>query len=354
MDHKVTDKNMNSLLPFVAPGTAVRDGIDNVLRANTGGLFVFASKEKLTHILDGGFEIDCPFSPNYLYELAKMDGAIILSEDGSRILIANGQLSPDTSIPSSETGMRHRTAERTAKQIGALVIAISQRRNVITLYKSNQRYVLRDISVMLTKSNVALATLDKYKNVLEQDLMALSILEYDDLVTYADVLNVFHRVEMVLKIKAELLEYLKELGIEGRLIKLQMDEILYDLEKEIQWLIKDYSYSRNISSADICHILESFTEAKVLEEVHILRLLGYTTQINELDSKKARGYRNLAKISKLPPAVIENLVEYFKDFATIAKAPVEELDKVDGIGAVRAKKIYDGLKSIKAKFLEQQ
>ena len=138
MDNKkLGEQTMSKMLSFIAPGTTIRDGIENVLRANTGGLIVLGYNEKVKGIVDGGFQINCPFSPSYLYELSKMDGAIILNDKGNKILIANAQLTPDTSIPSQETGMRHRTAERVAKQTGNLVIAISQRRNVITLYYGN-------------------------------------------------------------------------------------------------------------------------------------------------------------------------------------------------------------------------
>ncbi len=156
---------MSEVLQFIAPGTPIREGIENVLRANTGGLIVVGYNEKVKGIVDGGFQINRPFSPSFLYELAKMDGAIILNESGNKILFANAQLAPDSDIPSSETGMRHRTAERVAKQTKTLVIAISQRRNVITLYQGNFRYALRDISFILTKANQAIQTLEKYKAV---------------------------------------------------------------------------------------------------------------------------------------------------------------------------------------------
>src|SRR5574342_288511 len=233
MENKKTGEvTISDVLQLIAPGTPLREGIDNVLRANTGGLIVIGYNEKVKSIVDGGFEINCPFSPSFLYELAKMDGAIILNETGSKILFANAQLAPDSDIASSETGMRHRTAERVAKQTKALVIAISQRRNVITLYQGNFRYALKDIAVILTKANQAIQTLEKYKTVLEQSITNLSILEVEESVTYNDFLLVLHRFEMVLKIKNELLTYLHELGTEGRLIRLQMNEILTELEDE--------------------------------------------------------------------------------------------------------------------------
>ncbi|MFE8698574.1 DNA integrity scanning diadenylate cyclase DisA [Cytobacillus sp. FJAT-53684] len=348
---KLGEKTMSEILQFMAPGTPIREGIDNVLRANTGGLIILGSKDKITHIVDGGFQINSPFSPSYLYELAKMDGAIVLNEEGNKILIANAQLAPDPSISSTETGMRHRTAERVAKQTGSLVIAISQRRNVITLYKSHLRYALRDIAVILTKANVALQTLDKYKVVLEQSITNLSVLEFEELVTYCDIINVFHSIEMVLRIKTELLAYLNELGIEGRLIRLQMNELLLDIEKEAELIISDYSYSKDISTSEIFAKLQELSTGKILEDSVILKLLGYNGYIHTDEYKCPRGYRMLSKVPRLPPVIIENLIIRFKDLPAIVAASVEELDEVEGIGEVRARKIKDGLKLIKNQLL---
>src|SRR6185312_15244063 len=184
---------MHQLLQLVAPGTSFRLGLENVLRAKTGALLVVGYSPEVMEVVDGGFSIDCEFSPNYLYELAKMDGAIILSEDIKRILYANTQLIPDSSIPSSETGIRHRTAERVAKQTNKLVVSISQRRNVITLYQGNLRYALKEMGVILTKANQAIQTLEKYRAVLTQALTNLSALEYEELVTMHEVAHVFQR-----------------------------------------------------------------------------------------------------------------------------------------------------------------
>lgn len=342
---KLSEITVSEILQMIAPGTPIREGIDNVLRANTGGLIVFGSNVEA--IVDGGFQLNCSFSPSFLYELAKMDGAIILNERGDKILIANAQLAPDPSIPTSETGMRHRTAERVAKQTKALVIAISQRRNVITLYQNNFRYALREIGVILVKANQALQTLEKYKVVLEQSIANLGVLEFEEVVTYSDIIKVIHRFEMVLRIKNELLAYLSELGTEGRLIRLQMNELLSDLEGEAALIIKDYAFSKIIDAKDILRKLQNLAHGEMLEDTAILKLLGYNGYIHIDEYKCPRGYRILSKITRLPPIIIDNLVERFKELRHIVGASVEELDDVEGIGEVRARKIKEGLKLIK-------
>ncbi|WP_165999136.1 DNA integrity scanning diadenylate cyclase DisA [Bacillus sp. Cs-700] len=334
---------INGILKIVAPGTQLRHGIDNILRANTGGLIVVGYDGKLQEIVDGGFSIECRFTPAYLYELAKMDGAIILNKEASKILYANTQLIPETSIPSTETGIRHRTAERVAKQTGNLVISISQRRNVITLYQGNIRYSLKEIGVILTKANQAMQTLEKYKSVLDQGITDLGALEFEELVTLQEVAQVIHRIEMVLRIKKEILNYINELGTEGRLISMQMEELVSNLESEAKWLIGDYVKDVDESPADVMKRLKRLSSDDLLEENAIMKILGYQDQ-NE--NVTPRGYRILHKIPRLPSNIIENLVDSFNNLNAISKASIEELDHVDGIGAIRAKKIKDGLKRI--------
>jgi diadenylate cyclase len=351
---KLSEQTVSEVLQFIAPGTPLREGIDNVLSANTGGLIVVGYNEKVKSIVDGGFQINCPFSPSFLYELAKMDGAIILNESGNKILFANAQLAPDSEIPSSETGMRHRTAERVARQTKALVIAISQRRNVITLYQGTIRYALKDIAVILTKANQAIQMLEKYKVVLEQSITNLSILEFEESVTYNDFLLVLHRFEMVLKIKNELLTYLNELGTEGRLIRLQMDEILVNLEKETMLIIKDYAFERDIKAREFLQKMQTLSTNETIDDIVLLKLMGYLGYVHLDESKSPRGYRILNKIPRLPAIIIENLITCYGELSSIILATVDELDDVEGIGEVRAKKIKEGFKLIKERLYTER
>ncbi|MGM9988767.1 MAG: DNA integrity scanning diadenylate cyclase DisA [Bacillaceae bacterium] len=339
-------KTITQILQLVAPGTPLREGIDNVLRAQTGGLIVLGYNERVKEMVDGGFHINCAFSPASLYELAKMDGAIILNETGNKIILANAQLVPNQSIDSIETGMRHRTAERVGKQTGNLVIAISQRRNVITLYQGSLRYTLKEIGVILTKANQAIQTLEKYKLVWSQGITNLGLLEFEELVTLSEVIHVLRSVEMVLKIKQEIYSYVNELGTEGRLIRLQLTELLVDLEEEVILLIKDYHQDKTQDPYTILKKLQEASNVELLEDATLVKLLGYSPNVNLEEIIIPRGYRILNKISKLPPLVIENLVQAFKNLKGITRATLIDLDEVEGIGEVRAKKIKDGLRRI--------
>ncbi len=347
MDHSSKTAFINDVLKLVAPGTPLRAGIDNVLRAKTGGLIVLGYNNEMMNIVDGGFFINCEFSPAYLYELAKMDGAIILSEEGDRILYANTQLVPNPSIASSETGIRHRTAERVARQTNNLVISISQRRNVITLYQGECRYSLKDIGVILTKANQAIQTLEKYKSVLDQGITNLGALEFEELVTFQEVSQVIHRVEMVLRIKREILNYVNELGDEGRLISMQLEELVSNTEKEARLLIKDYVKDPNQDELHILKQLKKLSNDELLDDQTIVKILGFSKNINLSEHTiNPRGYRILHKIPRIPPLVVENLIEKFEDINHIMRASIVELDEVDGIGEARARKIKEGLTRI--------
>ncbi|RXZ82719.1 DNA integrity scanning protein DisA [Paenibacillaceae bacterium] len=347
----------NQLLQMIAPGTAFREGVENVLRAKTGALIVVGYSQEVMEVVDGGFSINCDFSPNYLYELAKMDGAIILSEDLRRILYANTQLIPDSSISSSETGIRHRTAERVAKQTGKLVVSISQRRNVITLYQGYLRYSLKEMGVILTKANQAIQTLEKYKAVLSQALTNLAASEFENLITLQEVVSVMQRVEMVLRIKTEIKRYVNELGTEGRLIIMQMDELVGGVEEDAWFLLKDYARDNHDEKIrEIRANLKKTNSEELLDVHHIIRLLGfpYTSTIAD-EAIQPRGYRLLNKIPRLPLAIMHNLVERFHNLNNIVEATMGQLDEVDGIGEVRARAIKEGLKRIQDQvFIDRQ
>ncbi|WP_353893404.1 DNA integrity scanning diadenylate cyclase DisA [Proteinivorax hydrogeniformans] len=350
---RTPDDNFLKTLELVAPGTKLREGLENVLRAKTGALIVIGESPQLQEIVSGGFFINSDFSPANLYELAKMDGAILLSYDSKKILYANTQLIPDSKILSTETGIRHRTAERVARQTGELVISISQRRNTITLYKGYVKYALKDISVILNKANQAIQTLDKYRSVLEQSLVNLSALEFEEMVNVVDVANVLQRYEMVLRIVSELGKYIVELGDEGRLIKMQLEELISNVKEEGYLVIKDYMTNKDIVDPDeTLKNMSQLSSEELLELTSISKVLGYGVSVGALDQPvKSKGHRILNKIPRLPMPVIENAVNSLGGLQNILLASIEELDDVEGIGEVRARAIKDGLRRLQQQVL---
>ena len=227
-------------LEMVAPGTALREGIDNILHARTGGLIVIGDNEELGFLFSGGIKLDVDYTPALLYQVAKMDGAITLNANATKIAMANVQLMPDPTILSLETGTRHRTAERVSKQTDALVIAVSQRREVVSLYVDGAKYILEDIPVVLAKANQALATLDKYRTRLDQVSTRLTALEFEGGATLHDVLTVMQRSELVTRMAVEIERYIVELGTEGRLIEMQLEETMVGVAGDKAALVHDY------------------------------------------------------------------------------------------------------------------
>lgn len=347
MDDFLSNKSSIAALKMISPGTQLRQGLDNVLKAKTGGLIVIATSEEIMKVVDGGFSINAEYSPAYLYELAKMDGAIVLSGDIKKILVANAQLIPDYSIETSETGTRHRTAERVAKQTGAIVIAISQRRNVISVYRGENKYVVEDISKIFTKANQALQTLEKYKKVLDQAIISLNALEFNDLVTIYDVALVMQKMEMVMRVTNIIEKYVIELGNEGTLVSMQLEELMGTTKEDIKLIFKDYSKSDE-DVGEFRKKVKNLTPDELIDLINMAKLLGYSGFSENMDMPIGpRGHRVLSKIHRLPSTIIENLVNYFENFQDILDASIEELDDVEGIGEIRATYIKNGLIKMK-------
>jgi diadenylate cyclase len=350
-EEQLWDARFVKTLKNLAPGTMLREGLENVLRAKMGALVVVGDGPRVMEVVDGGFAINCEYSPAGFYELAKMDGALVLSTDARRIVYGNAQLVPDATVPTTETGTRHRTAERMARQTGALVIAISQRRNIITVYLGNLRYTLKDITVILSCANQALQTLEKYKSVLTDGLLTLSALEFEDLVTLSDVAAVIIRAEHVSRIATEIERNIIELGSEGRLISMQLGELTPE-EDDVLLLIRDYCVTADAKTHEAVREQLAALPEDNLDPYNICRILGYGVTPNAIDVPVVpRGFRLLNRIPRLPMPVVENLVSHFKTLKRVYTATIEELDEVDGIGEVRAKTIRDGLKRLREQAL---
>lgn len=337
-------------LARVAPGTELREGLEHVLSARTGALIVIGDDDNVRRLCNGGFDIDIPFSPQRLFELAKMDGAIILDGECKRIRKANVHLVPDPGLPTSETGMRHRTAERVSRETEALVISISQRRDLVTLYMAGGRVILDDLDVVLAKANQALQTLQRYRFRLDEVLSRLAALEFADMTTLGDLAEAISRFEMVRRVAREVERYILELGTEGRLIRMQADELTVNVDEEYQLVVRDYAGDPSPrKAANLRVALDKLTLDQLLEPTRIATLLGLPVEVQSAEDRVApRGYRVLRKIPLLPGAVVNRLVERFGTLAELMQADVADLDAVDGIGTRRAAAIADGLARIRS------
>jgi diadenylate cyclase len=333
-------------LEMVAPGTALREGLDNILHAHTGGLIVIGEVDELGFLFSGGIRLDLDYSPALLYELAKMDGAIVLSSNATKIAHANLQLTPDPTIYTAETGTRHRTAERVSKQTDAIVVAISERREVVSLYVDGVKYILAAIPVVLAKANQALATLDKYRSRLDQVSTRLTALEFEGGATLHDVLTVLQRAELVTRMAVEVERYIVELGREGRLIEMQLDETMVGVSQDKTALVRDYLLDNNDDAFSLAFDqLVRLPHQDLLDFGRLAEILGYDRKLNTLDYPiSPRGIRILGRIPRLPKLVVKRIIDEFGGLEELLAANDGELETVDGVGEIRAKDIREGLR----------
>jgi diadenylate cyclase len=342
------DPALLAAIAKIAPGTELRQAVDDVIRSHEGALIVIGDPHELAFLYSGGIRLDAPFRAQLLYELAKMDGAIIIDPAIKRLAWANVQLMPDPTIPSDETGTRHRTAERVAKQTGALVISVSQQRETVTIFIGQASYQLGPVAEVLAKTNQALGTLETYKQRLEQVLTRLTALEFQNAVVLDDVLVVLQRAEMTSRMAERVQRDCVELGSEGRLIRLQLDELVGDVPAERDAIVRDYDAAGAGAEATLAlEGLRALSYQSLLEFDRLVELLGYERGVNPLDySVQPRGYRVLSHIPRVPEAVIRRVVADLGTLEAVVRASQRDLEAVEGVGAVRAREIREGLRRL--------
>jgi diadenylate cyclase len=342
------DPRLLRALDMVAPGTALREGIDNIVHSRTGGLIVIGETEDISFLFSGGLTLDVDYTPALLYQVAKMDGAIVLNQQATKIVCANVQLMPDPTILSTETGTRHRTAERVSKQTESLVVAISERRDVVSLYLGGMKYILQDIPAVLAKANQGLATLDKYRARLDSVSARLTALEFEGRSVLYDALSVLQRAELVTRMAVEVERYIVELGTEGRLIEMQLEETMVGVAADKAALIRDYSVedTEENLAATLTSIVR-LPHQDLLDFGRLAELLGYERKVSTLDFPvSSRGYRVLGRIPRLPKLVVQRIIHEFGGLEEILAASDDDLEAVEGVGATRAKDIREGVRRL--------
>ncbi len=338
----------------VAPGTPLRDALDRIVRAKMGALLVLSDKPSVLSICSGGFQIDSPFTPQRMSELAKMDGAIILADDCSRIARANVHLLPDSRVPTVETGTRHRTAERVARSIDAPVVSVSEEMSVINLYVGDRKHQIQDVSRLLARANQALQTLERYKVRLDDAMASLTALEVEDVVTLRDVATVVQRGEMVHRIADEIETMIVELGVEARLLRLQLDEIYTEIDEEIDLVIGDYLPAGS-TSADTHHTMAGLDNDEVLDlRQSALAVVPAGASLDLDQSLAPRGLRLLKRVPRLPDDAAIAITNYFGELTKLQRATVADLLVVPGVSPAQAQAIKDTLaRVVEATIMDQ-
>lgn len=337
---------MRNALARVAPGTPLRDGIDRVVRSKAGALLVVSDDADVLSICSGGFLVDAPYSPQRLSELAKMDGAIIISTDGGRIARANVHLVPDPTVPTSETGTRHRTAERVARSLRVPVISASEEMGVINVYAGGSKRQLQEIGPLLERGNQALQTLERYVTRLDDSISALTDDEINDNVTLRDVALVVQRGELVHRIADEIETVIVELGVDARLLRLQLDELYGEVDDELDLVIADYC-PEGRGPSEVLADMTALTD----DDVHDLRPAAASLQRSDIGEDldhaiTPRGMRLLARAARLEPDTANAIVSHFGDMAALQEATVADLAAIDGVDPTTATNVHDTIEHL--------
>jgi diadenylate cyclase len=344
--HSGANEAMRDALAKVAPGTPLRDGIDRVVRAKAGALLVLSDAPEVLAICSGGFLVDAPYSPQRLSELAKMDGAIIISSDLSRIARANVHLVPDPTVPTSETGTRHRTAERVARSLDVPVVSASEEMGVINVYAGGSKHQLQEISRLLDRANQALQTLERYKARLDDAIANLTAVEVEDVVTLRDVVTVVQRGEMVHRIADEIETMIIELGLDARLLRLQLDEIYGEIDDELDDVVADYLPT----GRDVLGTLEEMsrlTDDEVLDLRVAAATLHRAGDSTDLDQEVApKGLRLLHRVNRLPHSTAAAIADHFGGLAKLQRVTIDDLMAVDGVDETTAQSVKETLERV--------
>lgn len=334
---KATEDEITAVLKAVAPGTNFRAALDGTLRTGKGALIVVENDQALP-LFDGGFWLNTKFTPQKLIELSKMDGAIILSEDMKRINHANVLLTPDSRIPTHETGTRHKAAERTARQAGTLTIAISERRNEITLYYKNIRYPILPTGELLRRANENIQLLEKQREIFDKQVDRMDKIELRGSSSLRQAVTMIQKGRIISKLAEDLSRSLIELGREGTLLRMRLKEITLGVDRETDLVIKDYT---NLDMKKSKFLLQELSYDSVLEEESIASILGHESMIA---TQQLGGWRILSRTSLLDSETAA-LTKELQTLQNILNANQETTSRL--IGEEKAKILKDELSKMK-------
>ena len=325
---------------YLLPGEPLRKGVDLIADKKSGGLIVIGSTNKLEKISSGGINLkNCPYTPEMLSELAKMDGAVVVDENVSTILKANVHLNPSDNLQTSETGTRHRTAERVSAETNLKVIAVSEESSAIKVFQNMKVIELEQPAIILARVNESLQSVDRMRRRFDEVLLQLGELEIEDTITNQQVLTVIQRGELLTRLSNQVKNEAENLGEEAGIVMIQIESLESGVEYTLSLVLKDHLPSkkyRNIKK------VKSEISNMTYEELNIISHLGAVLLMQPLDEiSTPRGYRVLARLPGLPDNLHDPLIKKFKTLPKLLGAPTDKLFQVDGIGRSRAQQLRD-------------
>jgi diadenylate cyclase len=254
-------------------------------------------------------------------------------------------------VPTTETGTRHRTAERVARSIEVPVISVSAAMGVITVYRGTERHVLQPAARIHDRVSQALQALQRFRQRFDLAVTALSALEIEDTVTLRDVAAVLQPSEIIMRVAAELEPLFIELGEDGRLLRLQLAELMEGIEPVRRLVVRDYvrtgatgSDGAGPGTSDVLSALASLSTEELRDGAKVGAALGLPRNESDLDSSlEPRGYRLLFRLPRFPDSLVDRIVEHFAGLQKIMRASVGDLEEVGGVGEARARSVKEGL-----------
>ena len=322
------------------PGEPLRNGLDLIADKKTGALIVIGTSPKLDKLSSGGLNLNnCIYTPEMLSELSKMDGAIIVDSEVNNILKANVHLNPSDIIETSQTGTRHRTAERVSIETGLNVVAVSEESSTIKVFNGRSVTELEDSSVIFGRVNESLQSVDRTRRRFDDAVLELGELEIENTLTNQQVLEVIQRGELLGRLSQQVRNEAVDLGEDSGLVMIQIDSLESGVRNTLNLVLKDHLPAkkfRNINKA--VEELSNLT----YEELNTIQHLGSVLFMEPLDEVSvSKGYRVLARLPGLPDNLHDSLIQKFKTLPNLLTASTEKLFEVDGIGRNRAQQLRE-------------
>lgn len=336
--------SMEDAIISTAPGTALRHALDMIIAGHMGALICIGDSEHVLAAGNDGFPLDISFTANRLFELSKMDGAIVVNKDLTRILHANFHLNPDSSLPTSETGMRHRTAARMSVLTDAMVISVSERRQVVNVFVDGKAHQLRSVQEIMASVNQLLATMQTTRNTLDREFLRLSSLELDNVATLNDITNIFSNLELLMIASKKLEGCIHELGTEGRIVNMQREQFAGDMDDVYTLMIRDYACDSSLENAQ--RIREEFTRLtpqQLHSAMRVARILGYDN-LNEDSVMKPLGLRTLSRISVVREGVADRIVDEYGSLHNLIEDLEDNPERARDAGVKNPSVLADSLR----------
>ncbi|MDO5044482.1 MAG: DNA integrity scanning diadenylate cyclase DisA [Coriobacteriia bacterium] len=343
MEKEEFDIRIKKAIRMTAPGTALRSAIDMILAGQLGALICIGDTDKVLAAGNDGFPLNISFNSHRLFELAKMDGAIVVDEDVANILRANFHLNPDPSLPTSETGMRHKTADRMSMQTDALVISISERRQVVSIYIGGKSIQLRSHTDLINEANQMLLALQTGRQALDSALSRLSQLEFDNYVTLEDVATVFARFQTLRTIGDVLQEVLNQMGAQGHVLRIQFRELTHGIHEQYKLAIRDYAQDASDENAE--RVLSEFnvlSSKEMTSPQKIAEILGYDS-LKETSVMMPLGLRTLSRVSVVDGEMADKIVKEYGSLAELMLNLQNDVDRLEDMGISNPSILVDSL-----------